>query len=207
MKVRETRLVKIADWKPKHTQILALYQERKENKEIAETVGLAERTIRHIIQSQIFQSKLATFEKNVENRYADKIADEMVVSKARQVIYQNAENAAENIVRLAKGEMKMERLQYDANMAIVSMVGLKAPDKQQIEISEKQCTPEEAESAKKTVLEMLEVSERLKNSGSRFILRDVSVSSETEEGSSDPNKSIASSTGQEVLPEEPVLSS
>jgi len=108
-----------------HYEAMRLRLEGLSYREIGEQLGKSEKTIAQWFGTDdLFKEEFGRLH-------------EETVERARAILVNYAPEGAFNLVKMARGEFKGKgsRIQLEANIDILDRVGLKAPDKQQIEHS------------------------------------------------------------------------
>jgi len=115
----------LAKLNKQHFEAMRLRLEGLTYREIGERLGKSEKTIAQWFGTDdLFKEEFARLH-------------EETVERARAILVNYAPEGAWNLVKMARGEMKGKgsRIQLEANIDILNRVGLKAPEKQQIEHS------------------------------------------------------------------------
>ena len=171
-----------------YDSVLLYTSQKKSSSEIAVLTGLSESEIKLL-------SSTKNFIKNLSEKYGVKevIVDDGLtnIERARKAISDGAYEAARTVLELARnGGNAEDRIRFLAAVDILDRAGLKP--REVIETVSRQYTPEELESMNKSLREVEQVTMRLTNRDSLFLLRGSGKlgksSSGTEKGSDVKNR-------------------
>ena len=169
-------------WTGKHTKVLIMTHRGAKDAEIAQDLGISIRTISRMRAKDDFIKKLGALETQIIASTI-KPEKEMVdhLTRARELLKKNAWRAAKVVIATSKRGRPGDRLKYEAAKDILDRAGLKP--KEELEIRERTYSPEELSSMKITLSEIESTTLRLSNTGSRFVLGPITMSSVTDKGS------------------------
>jgi 2-oxoglutarate dehydrogenase complex dehydrogenase (E1) component-like enzyme len=177
-------------WNGKYQKILKLTMEGLTQKEIGEEIGTDNTTICEIQHRPEFMKRRLMLEKAATDQVKDELSN-------------YAMTAAKKIKQIARSGKPDQRVQLDAAKEILYMVGCKP--KEVVETISRTYTLEEVTSARNTFAEVEEMMGRLGTTKSKFI-----VTQKSEESSKPSGEDVGAietgDTGQETVPEKPVLS-
>ena len=169
-------------WNRKYSLILRLDQEALTDDEISKKVGLSSRQVRRIKQFPEYQERYEKVSGKIRERIEEKIEEKLTkdsgIDQALDAIVQKVPEATEKIVTIMREGKSSDRIQYEAAKHILDMAGLKPVEV--VETRERSYSPEEIASAKETLKEITDMTARLTNPESRFILH-----SPSEDGTSE----------------------
>ena len=155
-------------WKASYTKIVLFTQKGLPDNEIAKRMSIDPRTIRRVKASPEFQSRLQAFEQDFLKEAAAIEAEKTVSDRARRLLEEKAYEAANILSKLMKRGTSKDRLRFDAAKEILHIAGIKPVEI--VETRERAYSPEEVESAKKTMLEIAGLLQRINDPEDRFML-------------------------------------
>lgn len=160
-------------WRPYHEKILIEAVNGLNKVDIAKKLKIGVPSVSRVISSPIFKMKL----RDINGRIMGKVIERRSetgnydsIAEARRIITEAAIEAAEKLRKLARSGESQDRVQLDACKDILDRSGLKPIEV--IETRERVFTPEDEQKAKAILAEVGDVSTRLTNQSSPFILRD-----------------------------------
>lgn len=171
-------------WHKRYRKILILYEEGKQQKEIAKQTGYSLSRISAVINSPMFAKALSEIRKGIDE-------------EVRNVFKQHALGAARRIVRIADRGKPNQRIQLEASKEILYQIGLKP--KETVETLTRDYTPQEIASALETVKELENITGRLEAKDSKFLVSDAPAE-ETPQGAPSEGAEETGSTGQATMP-------
>ena len=135
-------------------------------------MGASSKAINKVVKDPYFIARLKEEQSKLTSSIVDKISTsestKAVLEQAKGMLVSYALDAVAKIKYLSDcGEAK-ERIQLEAAQAILDRAGL--PKKEVIEHVSRNYTPEEIESAHKTLLEIESITARVSTTQSRFII-------------------------------------
>lgn len=170
------RIVDEHTWKPIHTSILTYISRGTPVAIIAQQLDVSRNFVYITKNSPYFKQKLSELTAKTVAKVSDRLSTDIsievtnnkaLLDQARSGLEQAAVEAVEKIKILARRGTTAERVQLEACKDILDRVNIKGKDT--IVNEGRVYTPEELDSAKKTLLEIQEITARVTTS-SRFVL-------------------------------------
>jgi hypothetical protein len=178
----------MAEWSRTHQKVLILVEKGYPLKEIAEKVGMSERNIYYIMNKPLFIEK--------RNRINEK-----GVEVAQGIFTNHLAKAAAKIIELLEKGKPQDRLKFDAAREVLHQCGMKPIER--TEVTKREYSNEEIESALAAAREVKSIIERLGQTKSRFLLDSLHKELPNESGTRDKPEPVP--TGSADVPEKPVL--
>ena len=158
------------NWTPQYTKILGFVQKNLPDTKISELIGVSAVTVSKVRRSPYFQVRLdkalAAYEKQRANRLADIQSEDMTMTKLEK----SARRAATILVKALKGDTSITKQQIAVAKDLLDRTGYKAVEKQEITHSNKDYTPEEVESARDTMIEMMTSLDELASGSETYVI-------------------------------------
>ena len=163
---------KIVRWRPVHNEVLILVAKGHTEAEVAKKTGLAPTTVNWLKGTDKFKQKMKTVQQKVKERVereiTAKLSSDDVIAKSTKYLFNSMSEAAQKIVAIMRKGTSKDRIQLDAANRILELCGF---TRRSDNSHERQYSPEEVERAASTINELMKLTERISDQGSRFVLR------------------------------------
>jgi hypothetical protein len=163
----------IKEWKPYHTTLIRLKMKDFTYEEMSIKTGMKKSQVTAVCNTPTFKKKLAEVQQATQGkvREALKVAQEESVAVADAITLLTGEtlNAVKKIVKVMKRGKAGDKIQLDAAKLVLEYSGFKPPETV-VDVT-REYKPEEIEQAHKTLLEVQELTKRLSNRGTKYVIK------------------------------------
>lgn len=199
-------------WTRNCTRILQLAYSGHSDEHIASRVGVSVLAVKQLRGSQLFREHMFNLTRSELKLTAEKCSNQTLIEAARDILEKASIDAASKVKAIMQKGQPNQRLQFDACKDILDRAGLNK--KETIQHLIRQYTPEEIKSALETLKEVEEVSQRMSNQQSQYVLKNDVEVAETTLAESPVTDADSRATGAEPAgsdrpqtePAEPILS-
>lgn len=151
-----------------YNKVLLLAYRGMSVKDISKELKLSSKYVRGIRYSAVFKKKLVSLGENIQNKILEVEANSTALSRARMAILEGSYRAALTVIEISLMGTADDKTKLMACIDILDRAGLKP--REVVETVSRQYTPEEIQSMNKTLSEVENVTMRLTNKESHFVL-------------------------------------